>query len=93
MKLYQSYLQEYEKGIIGYAPIAIIGQSCLGSIAAMFILMSGTSFSHMLQLFIVTVSCMFYNGAILSQQKPKISFNVLIISVLVCVFLLIININ
>ncbi len=82
MKIYQSYLEEYEKGIIGYSPIAIIGQSCLGSVAAMFILMNGNSVTQMIQLFVVTILCMFYNGAILSQQKPKLSFNLLILSVI-----------
>ncbi|SHJ42150.1 hypothetical protein [Aquimarina spongiae] len=82
MKIYQSYLEEYEKGIIGYSPIAIIGQSCLGSVAAMFILMNGNSVTQMIQLFVVTILCMFYNGAILSQQKPKVSFNLLILSVI-----------
>ena len=82
MKIYQSYLKEYEKGIIGYSPIAIIGQSCLGSVAAMFILMNGNSVTQMIQLFVVTILCMFYNGAILSQQKPKVSFNLLILSVI-----------
>jgi len=82
MKIYRSYLKEYEKGIIGYSPIAIIGQSCLGSVAAMFILMNGNTVTQMVQLFVVTILCMFYNGAILSQQKPKASFNLLILSVI-----------
>jgi len=91
MKLFQSYLEEYGKGIIGYSPIAIIGQSCLGSVAAMFILMNGNSTMQMIQLFIITIMCMFYNGAILSQQKPKISFNLLIISAVSSILFIIVN--
>ena len=49
--------------------------------AAMYILIDGNTAIHMAQLFVVTILCMFYNGAILSQQKPKISFNLLLISV------------
>ncbi|AXT62704.1 hypothetical protein D1816_20945 [Aquimarina sp. AD10] len=91
MKIYQSYLKEYSKGIIGYSPIAIIGQSCLGSVAAMFILMNGNSAIQMIQLFIITIMCMFYNAAILSQQKPKISFNLLVMSVAFSISFTIIN--
>ncbi|MEW7277806.1 hypothetical protein ABW636_04360 [Aquimarina sp. 2201CG1-2-11] len=91
MKIYKEYLEEYSKGIIGYTPLAIIGQSCLGSVAAMFILMNGNSASQMFQLFIITIMCMFYNGAMLSQQKPKISFNLLIASVFASIVISIIN--
>ncbi|WP_109302506.1 hypothetical protein [Aquimarina sp. AU474] len=91
MKIYQEYLEEYTEGIIGYTPLAIIGQSCLGSVAAMFILMNGNSALQMFQLFIVTIMCMFYNGAMLSQQKPKLSFNLLVLSVAVSVVVTIIN--
>ncbi|GAA4273091.1 hypothetical protein U6A24_07420 [Aquimarina gracilis] len=91
MKIYQKYLEEYSNGIIGYSPIAIIGQSCLGSVAAMFILMNGNEVIQMLQLFLITILCMFYNGAILSQQKPKISFNLLITSVTVSVAIVALN--
>lgn len=89
--MYQSYLEEYEKGIIGYSPIAIIGQSCLGSVAAMFVLMNGNSAIQMMQLFIVTILCMLYNAAILSQQKAKISFNLLILSIVASVLLVVLN--
>ncbi|MEW7290173.1 hypothetical protein [Aquimarina sp. 2304DJ70-9] len=91
MKIYQNYLEEYKKGIIGYSPLAIIGQSCIGSVAAMFILMNGNSMLQMIQLFIVTIMCMFYNGAILSQQKPKISFNLLIVSVVFSIVITVLN--
>lgn len=83
MRVYQSYLREYERKIMSYSPLAIIGQSCLGSVAAMYILINGNSAFNMVQLFLVTIMCMFYNGAILSQQKPKVSFNLLLLSVLV----------
>lgn len=91
MKIYQSYLEEYEKGIIGYSPIAIIGQSCLGSVAAMFILMNGNTVLQMIQLFIITILCMFFNGAILSQQKPRVSFNLLILSTVFSILFVIVN--
>lgn len=37
MKIHQNYLNEYSQGLMGYAAIAIIGQSCLNSMAAMYL--------------------------------------------------------
>lgn len=91
MKLYKNFLKEYKEGLTGYSAIAIIGQSCLGSVAVMFLLITGTSKIEMIQLFFVTVCCMGYNGAVLAQLKAKTSFNILIISVLTSVSVLIIN--
>jgi len=91
MKIYQSFLTEYSDGIMGYQALAIIGQSCLGSVAAMLILNNGISFIQMFQLFIITSLCLLYNGSIFSQQKPKVSFNILIASVFSSIVLSIIN--
>ena len=90
-RLYKNYLEEYKTGLIGYATIAILGQSCLGSIAVMYLLQTGTTSFQMIQLFFVTVFCLFYNGAIISQQKPRLSFNLLIISVLVSFLVICVN--
>jgi len=92
MKIYQNYLNEYSQGLMGYAAIAIIGQSCLGSIATMYTLMNGNAFPQMFQLFIITILCMLYNGAILSQQKAKWSFNLLLISIITSIIVIIINV-
>ena len=91
MNIYKNFLDEYEHGIMGYSTLAIIGQSCLGSVAVMFLLKNGVSISQSLQLFLVTIFCLFYNAAILTQQKAKISFNLLIISVSVSVLITIVN--
>lgn len=91
MKLYNDYLKEYSKGLLGYSAIAIIGQSCLGSIAIMLILMNGHAPIQLIQLFFVTVFCMAYNAMIISQQKAKTSFNSLIISILSSFVFIIIN--
>ena len=67
---------------MGYAAIAIIGQSCIGSVAAMLILMGNAPKMALLaQLFLVTILCMGFNGAVLAQQKPRIVFNLLLVSV------------
>lgn len=91
MKFYNDYLNEYKRGLTGYSTIAIIGQSCLASIAVMLILMQGAEVSQVVQLSLITIVCMAYNAAILSQQKAKISFNILIMSVVLSIILIAIN--
>lgn len=67
---------------MGYATIAIIGQSCLGSAAAMVLLMGTLDTAiQMTVLFFVTILCMAFNGAVLAQLRPLTTFNLLIISV------------
>jgi hypothetical protein len=84
MGTYKTYSDNYERGILGYATLSILGQSCLGSVAAMLVLMNGNSIPQMMQLFLVVISCMGFNGAVLSQQKPKLIFNFLVISAILC---------
>ena len=93
MNFYQKYLDGYKHGIIGFATLSILGQSCLGSIAAMFILMGGTSPLQMIQLFFITIFCMIYNGAVLSQQKAKLSFGILAISISLSLIAITLNLN
>ncbi|NQZ43880.1 MAG: hypothetical protein HRT65_06175 [Flavobacteriaceae bacterium] len=91
MKTYLTYLEEFKRNEKGYSSIFIIIQSCLGSIAAMFILMQGTSISQLFQLFLVTITCMVFNASILSQQKPKLIFELFFIGLLVNTVLLLLN--
>lgn len=83
LKLYHSLLAEFKRQQTGYATIAIIGQSCLGSAAAMLLLMSGVQYLvNLVLLFAVTILCLGFNGAVLAQLKAKPTFNLLIASVL-----------
>lgn len=91
MTLYQKTFQDFQKGYIGFTTLAIIGQSCLGGAAAMYILENGISFFQMIQLTLVVLACSFVNGAILSQQKPKLVFNLIIASVVISVASIILN--
>lgn len=81
-KLYQNSLKEYKAGAMGYCAIAVIFQSGLGSVAIMLILMAGSTLFEVVQLSLVTIGCMLYNAAVLSQQKAKLAFNVLLTSVI-----------
>ncbi|MBR9853451.1 MAG: hypothetical protein GYB37_02580 [Algicola sp.] len=80
--IYQRMFHEFKEKQLGYSTIAIIGQSCLGSGAAMVLLMGETDMLlKMIVLFFVTIFCMAFNGAVLAQLKPMTTFNLLILSV------------
>lgn len=91
MTLYQKTFEDFKRGYLGFATLAIIGQSCLGSAAAMYILKNGTSVSQMFQLALIVIVCMVVNGAILAQQKPKMVFNLIITSVVASIFMILLN--
>lgn len=91
MKLYKNLLIDFEEMAMGYSAIGIIASSCVGSIAAMLILMNGHTFLDMLQLFIVVVACMGFNTVILAQFKAKIVFNALLLSLAISSFFILIN--
>jgi len=82
MKLYNQLLNEFKRAQTGYSTIAIIGQSCIGSVAAMVLLMNHMPPAIKLTLlFLVTILCMAYNGAVLAQLSTKTTFNLLVLSV------------
>ncbi len=61
----------------------------------MLVLMNTSNFSkptQIIQLFLVTIFCIGFNAMVISQQKPKIQMNVLIISVLISTVFLYVNI-
>ncbi len=81
-KLYQNVLAEFKSMQTGYSTIAIIGQSCIGSVAAMMLLMSGVDYMvNLVLLFLVTIFCMAFNSAVLAQLKAKTTFDILLLSV------------
>lgn len=81
-KGYNNLLEEFKREQTGYAAISIIGQSCLGSVAAMALLMNDwTLFLKMGLLGLVTVCCMAFNAAVLAQLNSKTTFNLLLLSV------------
>ncbi len=92
MKLYDHLLAAFDQDRAGYSAIAIIGQSCLGSVAAMLILMN-----HMVnalivtELFLVTALCMVFNAAILIGLDSKTTVNLLIASVVCSLLMIVIN--
>lgn len=92
MTVYQKQLSEFKQDYYAAISTGIIVSSCLGSIAAMLILMNGHSLTDMIQLGLIVVVCMWYNASVLAQLKAKFVFNSLITSILVSTTFILINI-
>lgn len=92
MTLYQKTLGDFQESYVGFAALVIIGQSCLGGAAAMYILENGTSFFQMTQLGFVVITCTLVNVGILAQLTPKTVFNMTIFSVLLSILLIALNV-
>ena len=92
MTIYQKQLSEFKQDYYAGASTGIIVSSCLGSIAAMLILMNGHTLIDMIQLGLVVVVCMWYNASVIAQLKTKFVFNSLIASILVSAAFILINI-
>ncbi|MBG6060303.1 hypothetical protein IWX83_000066 [Flavobacterium sp. CG_9.1] len=91
MTLYNKTLTDFNNNFIGFATLIVIGQSCLGSVAAMNILRNGTSLIQMFQLGLIVLICMLVNTSILAQMKHKVIFNFTIISAILSISLIFIN--
>ena len=92
MTLYTRYYEEFHDKYTMYIPLTIILQSCLGGIAAMYILMNGLdTISSLIQLGLCVVVTSFYNAAILAQLKDKWVFNILLLSLLMSTVFILIN--
>src|SRR6218665_721330 len=77
MTLYQTTFDIFNRNYMGSAAMAVIGQSCLGGAAAMYVLANGTSIPQMIQLGIIVLACVFANTSILAQMKHKVVFNLI----------------
>lgn len=83
LKEYNKLLAEFKREQTGYSAIAIIVQSCIGSVAAMLLLMGDLQvFPKLSLLFLVIMLCMSYNASVLAQLRSKTTFNLLILSLL-----------
>lgn len=92
MTLYQKTLGDFQQSYIGFAALVIIGQSCLGGGAAMYILENGNSIPQMIQLGMVVLTCTLVNVGILAQLTPKTVFNMTIFSVILSMLAITLNV-
>jgi len=84
-------IDEFDTNRYMYLLLTIILQSCLGSVAAMLILMNGTNLITGIELTLCVITCMFYNAALLAQLESKYAFWLLVISLIVNSLLVIVN--
>ena len=91
MTPYHKGLEDFKQNFTLYIPLSIILQSCLGSIAAMFILINSQPNFRFFDLTMVVSFAMLYNGSLYAQMKPKWIYNLLILTLLVHITFLIIN--
>jgi hypothetical protein len=92
MNLYQRTLVDFQESYVGYAALVIIGQSCLGAIAAMYTLENGTSLFQMTQLALIVFTCMINNVAVLAQLTSKFVFNMTIFSTILSILMIVLNV-
>jgi hypothetical protein len=92
MTLYKKTLGDFQQSYIGFAALVIIGQSCLGGIAAMYILENGNSLAQMFQLGFVAITCTIVNVGILAQLTPRTVFNMTIFSILLSILAIAMNV-
>lgn len=92
MTLYQKTLVDFQKSYFLFAALVIIAQSCLGGIAAMYILENGNAIPQMLQLGMIVMTCTFVNVGILAQLTPKTIFNLTIFSVILSLIAIVMNV-
>lgn len=92
MMTYNDYLSDFKENFLSYIPLSIILQSCVGSVAAMYILMKADINDFpFFQLGICVIVSMAYNASIMAQLSRKIVFNLLILSLVVNILLVIVN--
>lgn len=83
--------REFEFDYYMYVPLTIILNSCIGSIAAMTILMQGTSLLTGIELTICVSLCMGYNAALLAGANRKLTFWLLAVSLVVNLLLILVT--
>ena len=91
MSTYENFYRQFEHGFFAATTLGVLAQSCIGGIAAMAVLENGNGLTQMIQLFLVVALSVSYNGSILSQQKPKVVFNLLLWSVGINLLIAVVN--
>ncbi len=93
MKIYNKYLSDFKSMYLANMTLGLILQSCVGSIAAMFILTNNDfHLSSYLQLTLCVIVSMAYNASALAQLSYKVTFNLLLLSLSVNILLIIFNV-
>ncbi|MDO7173234.1 hypothetical protein [Mariniflexile sp. AS56] len=91
MNFHNKYFINFKADYMLYVPLTIILQSCIGSVAAMYILMNSKSPTFLLELSLCVIVSMAYNASIMAQLTYKWVFNLLILSLVTNVALIVLN--
>lgn len=83
--------REFEFDYYMYVPLTIVLNSCIGSIAAMTILMQGTTLLSGIQLTICVSLCMGYNAALLAGINRKFTFKFFLVTLVVNLLLILVT--
>ncbi|EGV43854.1 hypothetical protein BZARG_2480 [Bizionia argentinensis JUB59] len=91
--LYKEAVDSFNENYILYIPLTIILQSCIASIAAMYILINlGVGPISYFEITLCVILAMGYNGLIYAQIKSNIVFPVLLASLIINILLIAINV-
>lgn len=91
MTLYNKLNADFTENFIGNTALAMIISTCIGSIAVMFTLMNGHGMAQMAMVFATVLVCSLHNASILTLQKPKLVFDLLLLSIVTNVALIVGN--
>lgn len=93
MNYFKQLEEDFKRNYTLFVPLSIILQSCIGSIAAMYILQSSSpTYFPFIQLVLCVSITMFFNATVLAQLKPGLIFKMLLLSLVINVILTIFNI-
>ncbi|MGO2103065.1 MAG: hypothetical protein ACTH3E_08460 [Psychroflexus halocasei] len=81
MSVLQNINQKFQEEFMANAVLGIILSSCLGSIAAMMILIDGNTIFNLIHLTWIVSVCMIYNMAFIVHLKENLVLNILYLSV------------
>ena len=89
--MYHKSFEHFRTHYLQLIPLTIILQTCIASIAVLFLLKKPPTTEIMLQLAIGIYASSFYNGAIIAQLSVKTVYNLLIASIFINLLLIIIH--
>lgn len=93
MRLYKNSLEDFKNNYIMFIPLSIIFQSCLGSVAALYILTNASADAFpFLQLSLCVIVTMAFNAAVMAQLNYKLTFNLLLASIILNIILVALNV-
>ena len=93
MTTFSKFQNDFTHNIMGYSGLGIIISTCLGSVAVMITLMHGHTTFQMLAVMVSVILCSVYNAAIITIQKPKLIFNLLIASLVVNILIILLGLS